>query len=85
MAALLADPTRAGMLALLRDGPLCVCEMAAALDERQNNVSQPPGPTARRGPRPREPAYGVDARWIYYERDDAACAAAAAALDALLR
>ena len=24
---------------MLRDGPVCVCEMAAALGERQNNVS----------------------------------------------
>ena len=38
VAALVADPTRAGILAVLRDGPHCVCEMAAALDERQNNV-----------------------------------------------
>ena len=39
IAALLGDPVRAGILAILRDGPHCVCEMAAALGERQNNVS----------------------------------------------
>ena len=31
-AALIAEPVRAGILAILRDGPHCVCEMAAALD-----------------------------------------------------
>ena len=39
VAALVGDPVRAGILAILRDGPHCVCEMAAALGERQNNVS----------------------------------------------
>jgi DNA-binding transcriptional ArsR family regulator len=38
-AALVADPTRARILAMFRSGPHCVCEMAAALDERQNHVS----------------------------------------------
>ncbi len=33
-AALLADRTRAGILRMLADGPHCVCEMAAALGER---------------------------------------------------
>ena len=39
LAALLADRTRAGILALLRDGPHCVCEFAATFGERENNVS----------------------------------------------
>src|SRR5665213_2808773 len=39
VATLVADRTRAGILALLQAGPHCVCEMAAALGERQNNVS----------------------------------------------
>ena len=39
IAALLADWVRAGILALLADGPHCVCELAAALEERENNVS----------------------------------------------
>lgn len=38
-AALLADPIRASILRLLADGPTCVCEMAAALDARENNIS----------------------------------------------
>ena len=76
-AALISDPTRAGILAMLRDGPHCVCEMSAAFGERQNNVSNH---LARlrdaglvrvsRGP--------SDGRRVYYERDEAACAAAAA-------
>jgi len=82
-AALIADPTRAGILAMLRDGPHCVCEMAAALDERQNNVSNH---LARlrdaglvrvsRGP--------SDGRRVYYERDEAACAAVVATLREIL-
>ena len=39
IAMLLADRTRASILALLAGGPLCVCEMAAALGARENNVS----------------------------------------------
>ena len=38
-AALMGDPIRAGIIAILGSGPHCVCEMAAALGERQNNVS----------------------------------------------
>ncbi len=38
-AALLADGNRAAILRMLRDGPHCVCELAAALGERQNNIS----------------------------------------------
>ena len=82
-AALIADPTRAGILAMLRDGPHCVCEMAAAFGERQNNVSNH---LARlrdaglvrvsRGP--------SDGRRVYYERDDASCAAAIASLAEIL-
>ncbi len=30
-AALLADPIRASIIRILRDGPVCVCEMASAL------------------------------------------------------
>lgn len=82
-AALMADPTRAGILGLLRDGPHCVCEMAAAFGERQNNVSNH---LARlrdaglvqvsRGP--------SDGRRVYYERVEPACAAAAATLREIL-
>jgi DNA-binding transcriptional ArsR family regulator len=82
-AALIADPTRAGILAVLRGGPHCVCEMAATFGERQNNVSNH---LARlrdaglvrvsRGP--------SDGRRVYYERDEAACAAAAARVAEIL-
>ena len=84
LAALLADPTRAGILAMLRDGPHCVCEMAAALGEKQNNVSMHLARLRDAGLVHRT-RHDVDARWIFYERDDAACAAAAAALASLLR
>ena len=84
LAALIADPTRAGILAMLRDGPHCVCEMAAALGEKQNNVSMHLARLRDAGLVHRTRHDG-DARWIFYVRDDAACAAAAAALDALLR
>ncbi len=82
-AAMLADRCRAGILAILRDGPHCVCEMAAALGERQNNVSNHLARLreaglvrATRGP--------GDTRRVYYERDEAACSAALADLRALL-
>jgi ArsR family transcriptional regulator, cadmium/lead-responsive transcriptional repressor len=83
IAALIADPTRAGILAMLRDGPHCVCEMAAAFGERQNNVSNHLAKLrdaglvrVSRGP--------SDGRRVYYERDDAACAAAVANLEEIL-
>jgi DNA-binding transcriptional ArsR family regulator len=83
-AALLADPIRAGIVALLGAGPHCVCEMAAALGERQNNVSNHLAKLRRAG-LIRASRHMVDARWVYYERDAAACAAALAAFDRLLR
>jgi ArsR family transcriptional regulator len=83
MAALLADPTRAGILALLANGPVCVCEMAAALGERQNNVSNHLARLRDAG-LVRATRHVADARWIYYERDEGACRAAAAAITRLL-
>ncbi len=82
-ATLIADPTRAGILAILRAGPHCVCEMAAALDERQNNVSNHLARLREAG-LVRASRHRADARWVYYERDEAACAAAFAALGRLL-
>ena len=83
IAALIADPTRAGILAMLRDGPHCVCEIAAAFGERQNNVSNHLAKLrdaglvrVSRGP--------SDGRRVYYERDDAACGAAVGALAEIL-
>lgn len=83
IAALVADPTRAGILAMLRGGPHCVCEMAAAFGERQNNVSNHLAKLrdaglvrVSRGP--------SDGRRVYYERDETVCAAAVATLAGIL-
>lgn len=78
-AALLADPTRAAILALLRSGPHCVCEMAAAFKERQNNISNHLA-LLRQAGLVHASRHGVDARWIYYERDEGAIAGACAAI-----
>jgi DNA-binding transcriptional ArsR family regulator len=83
-AALLGDPVRAGILALLGSGPHCVCEMAAVLGERQNNVSNHLA-RLRHAKLVRASRHVVDARWVYYERDEAACEAALAAILVLLR
>jgi ArsR family transcriptional regulator len=83
LASLVADPTRARILALLRDGPCCVCEMAAAIGERQNNVSNHLARLREAG-LVRASRHKVDARWVYYERDEDACAAAAAVMGHLL-
>jgi DNA-binding transcriptional ArsR family regulator len=78
-ATLLADPIRAGILRMLRDGPVCVCEMAAALGARENNVSNHLSRLRDAG-LVRSMRYEADTRRVYYERDDAACRRA---LDAL--
>lgn len=83
-AALLGDPIRAGIISILGTGPHCVCEMAAVLDERQNNVSNHLAKLRRAG-LVRASRHMVDARWVYYERDEAACAAALAGFHRLLR
>jgi len=36
----LAHPTRLAILALLREGEICVCDLEPALDLRQANISQ---------------------------------------------
>ena len=82
-AALIGDRTRAGILSILADGPHCVCEMAAALGERQNNVSNHLARLRDAG-LVRASRHRVDARWVYYERDEEACRAAAHLLDGLL-
>lgn len=83
VACLLADRTRAGILGLLAGGPCSVCEIAAALDERPNNVSNHLRRLRWAGlvhPIHHE----ADARWVYYELDRAACAAALESLRGLL-
>lgn len=81
--ALIGDRTRAGILRILADGPHCVCEMAAALGERQNNVSNHLARLREVG-LVRASRHRVDARWVYYERDEEACRAVARILDGLL-
>jgi ArsR family transcriptional regulator len=83
-AALLADRSRAGILRMLAGGPHCVCEMAAALGEKQNNVSMHLARLREAG-LVRAVRHSGDARWIFYERDEEACSAAAAELTKLLR
>ena len=82
-AALIADPTRAGILAMLRDGPHCVCELAAALGERQNNVSNHLARLRDAG-LVRVSRAPADGRRAYYERDADAGRRALAALAAIL-
>jgi ArsR family transcriptional regulator len=83
-AALLAEPIRAGILRLLADGPHCVCEMAAALDARENNLSNHLARLREAG-LVRASRHEANGRFLYYERDEAAVAAARAALDEVLR
>jgi DNA-binding transcriptional ArsR family regulator len=71
-AALLADPNRASIVRMLRDGPVCVCEMAAALGARENNVSNHLSRLRDAG-LVRSMRYEADTRRVYYERDEAAC------------
>jgi ArsR family transcriptional regulator len=78
-AALLSDRTRAAILGLLAGGPHCVCEMAAATGERENNVSNHLARLREAG-LVRASRHGADARWVYYERDEEAIAAARHAL-----
>jgi ArsR family transcriptional regulator len=83
IAALVADRTRASILALLRDGPHCVCEFAATFGERENNVSNHLARLRDAG-LVRASRHGGDARWVYYERDEEAIAAARKALLGIL-
>jgi DNA-binding transcriptional ArsR family regulator len=82
-ALLLADRNRSRILAMLRGGPHCVCELAAALDERQNNVSNHLARLREAGLVRTSRPVG-DTRRVYYERDEAACGAALARLEDLL-
>ena len=82
-AALLADRTRATVLRMLRDGPLCVCELAAALGERENNVSNHLAKLREAG-LVRAIRHDANGRFLYYERDEAAVRAARESLGELL-
>ena len=83
IAALLGDRTRAGILALLSEGPAPVCDLAVALGERPNNVSAHLARLREAG-LVRAARHPTDARWIYYELDEGACAAALTGLARLL-
>ena len=82
-AAILADPIRASIIRMLHDGPVCVCEMAAALGSRENNVSNHLARLRDAG-LVRASRYGADTRRVYYERDDEACRRALEALGEIL-
>lgn len=71
-AGLLDDPIRAAILRMLRDGPVCVCEMAAAVGARENNVSNHLSRLRDAG-LVHTTRYPADTRRVYYERDDEAC------------
>lgn len=83
-ATLLGDPTRASILRMLRDGPHCVCELAAALGERENNVSNHLARLRDAG-LVRATRREANARFLDYERIDDAIARARAAIDEILR
>lgn len=82
-AAILADPIRASIIRMLHDGPVCVCEMAAALGSRENNVSNHLARLRDAG-LVRSMRYEADTRRVYYERDDDACRSALDALGEIL-
>ena len=82
-ASLLADPNRARIVRMLRDGPVCVCEMAAALGARENNVSNHLS-RLRDADLVRAVRYEADTRRVYYERDEVACRSALEALGEIL-
>jgi DNA-binding transcriptional ArsR family regulator len=84
MAALLGDRNRAAIMRMLVTGPMCVCEMAAALGEKQNNVSMHLARLRDAG-LVRAVRHSIDARWMFYERDPERCAEAAALIGDLLR
>jgi DNA-binding transcriptional ArsR family regulator len=83
VAGLIADRTRISILRMLRDGPHCVCEMAAALGERENNVSNHLAKLRDAG-LVRASRHEANGRFLYYERDEAATAQALAALTDVL-
>ncbi len=83
-AGLLADPVRVGILRMLAGGTHCVCEMAAALGVRENNLSNHLARLREAG-LVRASRHEANGRFLYYERDADAVAAARTALDDVLR
>jgi ArsR family transcriptional regulator, arsenate/arsenite/antimonite-responsive transcriptional repressor len=83
IAGLLADRVRASILRMLADGPHCVCEMATALGERENNVSNHLAKLRDAG-LVHSVRHATNGRFLYYERDAEAVARARRALDEVL-
>ena len=83
VAALLGDRTRSSVMRMLRDGPHCVCEMAAALGERENNLSNHLAKLRDAG-LVRAIRHETNGRFQYYERNEAEVARALAALSEVL-
>ena len=84
VAALLADRTRAAIVRMLADGPHCVCEMASALDARENNLSNHLAKLREAG-LVRASRHQANARFLYYERDEVAVGRARDAIGEILR
>ncbi len=84
VAQLLGHRCRATILAMLADGPHCVCEFAAALGARENNVSNHLARLKEAG-LVRATRHEANGRLLIYERDEAAVDAARAALSTILR
>jgi ArsR family transcriptional regulator len=75
---------RAAILQMLRDGPHCVCELAATLGERDNNVSNHLSKLRDSG-LVRASRHEANARFQYYERAEEVVGRARAAVDEILR
>jgi ArsR family transcriptional regulator len=84
VAQLLGDRARATILAMLAEGPHCVCEFASALGARENNISNHLARLRDAG-LVRASRHKSNGRLLIYERDEAAVAAARAAIATLLR
>jgi ArsR family transcriptional regulator len=82
-ATVLADPTRAAILRLLRGGRHCVCELAAATGQRENNLSNHLARLREAG-LVRASRHEANARFLYYERDEDAIQAMRDALGDVL-
>jgi DNA-binding transcriptional ArsR family regulator len=71
-AAMVADRTRARILEVLRDGPRCVCEIAAAAGEPERHVSLQLERLRASG-LVRLSQTRAGEGWTFYERDETAC------------
>ena len=74
-AAMLADRTRAAILHVLRHGPRCVCELAAATGESERAVSLQLE-SLRAAGLVRPSRTRIHEHYTFFERDETACAVA---------